>query len=95
MTLSNAIIDIFILIIIMFVIFKALEDRRKFDYNIFYTIRCPKCGDTYEVEDCNLHGEGIIPVNCLKCGYLYKQKNHIISARFEEIKLGENHEDNN
>lgn len=80
--------------IICFVIYLSktvyISDK---DYDILYTIKCPKCGDTYEIEDKYLAGDGLTPVQCFKCGYSYKQNNHIVHIVFKA--KGEDNEDNN
>ena len=87
------------LIVLFFVLFiiiliKAITYKNCLMHNkIFYTIKCPKCGDTYEIEQSCLHGDGRIPVSCFKCGYNYKQKNNVIN--FRQVKYGDTNEDNN
>lgn len=69
-----------ILIIATFKAFKRLfSESEKLDLDKKVTVRCPKCGDTYNILESELAGgDGLTPVKCYTCGYEYKQKFAIV-----------------
>lgn len=74
------IIFLSVLIIATFKAFKRLfSESEKLDLDKKVTVRCPKCGETYNILESELAGEdGLTPVKCYKCGYEYKQKLAIV-----------------
>lgn len=83
--LSAATIFILISILVvfknLFVSSKELDLGDLDDNKTKVTIQCPKCGDIYTINKCDMagNGKGLTTVRCYKCNYEYRQISAIIN----------------
>lgn len=88
----GAIIILLIVVFIVIFLFKILEYVVEKDASCLsycfkedlkdITIKCPNCGDIYTLKsEKEMANGGNDLVSCYKCGYRYKQIEHILSTK--------------